>query len=40
MVNGLTLIHPGDYLAEILEELHISQALFTWTIDVVVCKNF
>jgi plasmid maintenance system antidote protein VapI len=34
MVNGLTLIHPGDYLAEILEELHISQASFARTIGV------
>jgi addiction module HigA family antidote len=34
MVNGLTLIHPGDYLAEILEEIHISQASFARTIGV------
>lgn len=32
--NGLTPIHPGDYLAEILEELHISQASFARTIGV------
>ena len=32
--NGLTSIHPGEYLAEILEELHISQALFARTIGV------
>jgi addiction module HigA family antidote len=32
--NGLTPIHPGEYLAEILEELHISQALFARTIGV------
>ncbi len=34
MVNGLTPNHPGDYLAEILEELHISQASFARTIGV------
>jgi len=32
--NGLTPIHPGEYLAEILEDLHISQALFARTIGV------
>lgn len=32
--NGLTPIHPGEYLTEILEELHISQALFARTIGV------
>ena len=32
--NGLTPIHPGEYLAEILEELHISQASFARTIGV------
>lgn len=32
--NGLTPIHPGEYLAEILEEFHISQALFARTIGV------
>lgn len=32
--NGLTPIHPGEYLAEILEELHVSQALFARTIGV------
>jgi addiction module HigA family antidote len=34
MVNGLPSIHSGDYLAEILEELHISQASFARTIGV------
>lgn len=32
--NGLAPIHPGEYLAEILEELHISQASFARTIGV------
>lgn len=32
--NGLTPIHPGDYLAEIIEELNISQASFARTIGV------
>ena len=32
--NGLTPVHPGEYLAEILEELHISQASFARTIGV------
>lgn len=32
--NGLPAIHPGDYLAEMLEELNISQALFARTIGV------
>lgn len=32
--NGLTTIHPGEYLAEMLDELHISQALFARTIGV------
>jgi len=26
--NGLPSIHPGEYLVEILEELHLSQAEF------------
>jgi addiction module HigA family antidote len=32
--NGLPAIHPGEYLAEILEELHLSQAEFARTIGV------
>ncbi len=32
--NGLAPIHPGEYLAELLEELHISQALFARAIGV------
>jgi len=32
--NGLTSVHPGEYLAELLEELHISQASFARTIGV------
>ena len=32
--NGLPPIHPGEFLAEILEELEISQAQFTRAIDV------
>ena len=32
--NGLPAIHPGDYLAEMLDELNISQALFARTIGV------
>lgn len=32
--NGLQPIHPGEYLAEMLEELNISQALFARTIGV------
>lgn len=32
--NGLPAIHPGEYLAEILEELHISQAEFARAIGV------
>ncbi|MEQ1602193.1 MAG: HigA family addiction module antidote protein [Methylophilaceae bacterium] len=32
--NSSTPLHPGEYLAEILEELHISQALFARTIGV------
>lgn len=32
--NGLPAIHPGEYLTEILEELHISQAEFARAIDV------
>jgi antitoxin HigA-1 len=32
--NGLPLIHPGEFLAEILEELQISQAQFARAIDV------
>lgn len=32
--NGLKPIHPGEYLTEMLEELHISQALFARTIGV------
>ncbi|MDP2828891.1 MAG: HigA family addiction module antitoxin [Sulfuricellaceae bacterium] len=32
--NGLIPIHPGEYLAEILEELHVSQASFARTIGV------
>jgi len=32
--NGLDPIHPGEYLAEMLEELNISQALFARTIGV------
>ena len=32
--NGLPTIHPGEYLAEILEELGVSQAEFARTIGV------
>lgn len=32
--NGLPAIHPGEYLSEILEELHISQTEFARTIGV------
>ena len=32
--NGLPAIHPGEFLAEILEELEISQAQFARAIDV------
>ncbi len=32
--NGLPAIHPGEYLAEILEELHLSQAEFARAIGV------
>ncbi len=32
--NGLPPIHPGEFLAEILEELEISQAQFARAIDV------
>jgi addiction module HigA family antidote len=32
--NGLPAIHPGDFLAEILEELGLSQAAFARKIDV------
>lgn len=32
--NGLAPIHPGEYLAEMLEELHISQAAFARIIGV------
>jgi addiction module HigA family antidote len=32
--NGLPPIHPGEFLAEILEDLEISQAQFARAIDV------
>ena len=32
--NGLPAIHPGEFLAEILEELDLSQAAFARKIDV------
>jgi addiction module HigA family antidote len=32
--NGLPAIHPGEYLAEILEELSVSQAEFARAIGV------
>lgn len=32
--NGLPAIHPGEYLAKILEELHISQAEFAHAIGI------
>ena len=32
--NGLPAIHPGEYLGEILEELHLSQAAFARAIGV------
>ena len=32
--NGLPAIHPGEYLAETLEELNISQAAFARAIGV------
>jgi antitoxin HigA-1 len=32
--NGLPAIHPGEYLAEILEELQLSQAQFAQAIGV------
>ena len=34
MKNGLPLIHPGEFLREILEELDISQAQFARAIGV------
>lgn len=34
MKNGLPAIHPGEYLAEILEVLHISQAEFARAIGI------
>lgn len=34
ITNGLPAIHPGEYLAEILEELDLSQAAFARTIGV------
>lgn len=32
--NGLPAIHPGEFLAEILEELQVSQADFARTLGV------
>jgi len=32
--NGLQTIHPGEFLAEVLEELHVSQADFARTLGV------
>lgn len=32
--NGFPVIHPGEYLAEILEELHLSQVEFARAIGV------
>lgn len=32
--NGFEPIHPGEYLAELLEKLHLSQALFARAIGV------
>lgn len=32
--NGLPAIHPGEFLAEILEELGLSQAAFARAIDI------
>ena len=32
--NGLPPIHPGEFLAELLEELAISQAQFARPLDV------
>ncbi len=32
--NGLPPTHPGEYLAEILEELHVSQAEFARAIGI------
>lgn len=32
--SGLAPIHPGEFLAEILEELGVSQAAFARVIDV------
>lgn len=34
MRNGLAPIHPGEFLAEILEELDVSQAAFARGLDV------
>ncbi|NJD37625.1 MAG: HigA family addiction module antidote protein [Geobacter sp.] len=32
--NGLPAIHPGEYLKELLEELHLSQNTFALSIGV------
>jgi len=32
--SGLAAIHPGEFLAEILDELHVSQAAFARAVDV------
>jgi len=34
MKSGLPAIHPGEFLAEILQELDVSQAVFARVIDV------
>jgi addiction module HigA family antidote len=34
MADGMMAIHPGDFLAEILEDLHMSQAEFARQIGV------
>lgn len=31
ITNGLPAFYPGEYLAEILEELHLSQVQFAHT---------
>jgi addiction module HigA family antidote len=32
--NGLPAIHPGDYLAEILDDLNLNQSEFARTINI------
>ena len=34
LTNGLPPVHPGDFLREILEDLHLTQAAFAQAIGV------